>query len=73
LRDQFKTAQYVLVNSIHMDFENGLMASFSSSVPGVTSGCEFHWKSCLRKRIIADGLMVFYNSNIKIQQLVHFI
>jgi hypothetical protein len=60
--------------AIHMDFEKGLITAFHSSFPGVDiSGCEFHWKSCLRKRIAAEGLMVFYNTNIQMQQLVRLI
>jgi hypothetical protein len=37
------------------------------------SGCKFHWKSCLLKRIATEGLMVFYSSNIRMQQLVRLI
>jgi hypothetical protein len=74
IRDQLKSVQHVLVHMIHMDFEKGLMAAFNSTFPGnIISGCEFHWKSCLRKRISADGLLVYYNSNVKMQQLVRYI
>jgi hypothetical protein len=74
LKDKLKQADDILVNTIHMDFEKGLITAFSSTFPGVTiSGCEFHWKNCLRKRIDAEGLLVHYNSDIKLQQLVRFI
>jgi hypothetical protein len=58
---------YVQVKSIHMDFENGLISAFHSSFPGVDiSSCKFNWKNCLLKRIATEGLIVFYNSNIRI-------
>jgi hypothetical protein len=74
IKDHLKSIPSVLVNSIHMDFEKGLMSAFSSTFPGVgISGCEFHWKSCLWKRIAADGLMMVYNNSIKMKQLVRYI
>ncbi len=74
IRDQWKSLANVKVKSIHKDFEKGLISAFNSSFPGVDiSSCEFHWKSCLCKRIAAGGLMVIYNSNIKMQQLLRFI
>jgi hypothetical protein len=74
IKDHLKSVPSVLVNSIHMDFEKGRMSAFNSTFQGVAiSGCEFYWKSCLHKRIDADSLMMYYNNNIMMQQLVRYI
>ncbi len=71
MKDTLKQSKDILVNAILMDFEKGLNNAFSSTFLGVTiSGCESHWRSCLRKCVAADGLLVHYNSYIRLQQLI---
>ncbi len=64
----------VKVQSIMMDYEKGLIAAFKTAFPSVSQvGCEFHWKSCLRKRPAADGLIGLCNNAVKLQQLIRSI
>jgi hypothetical protein len=64
----------VKVQSIMMDYEKGLIAAFKTAFPSVSQvGCEFHWKSCLRKRLAADGLIGLCNNAVKLQQLIRSI
>jgi hypothetical protein len=64
----------VEMESIMMDYERGLLNAFSESFPAAAVvGCEFHWKSCLRKRIASDGLMRLYNEDVDFSLLVRYI
>jgi hypothetical protein len=74
LKQEMDTLPEVKVKSIMMDYEKGLITAFKTAFPSVALvGCEFHWKNCLRKRIATDGLMVLYNSDLKLQQLIRTI
>jgi hypothetical protein len=64
----------VEMESIMMDYERGLLHAFSESFPAAAIvGCQFHWKSYLRKRIASDGLMRLYNEEVDFSLLVRYI
>ncbi len=64
----------VEMESIMMDYEKGPLNAFSESFPvAAIVGCEFHRKSCLRKRIASHGLMRLYNEDVDFSLLVRYI
>ena len=54
-----------------MDYERGLNSAFRGVFEtGTICGCQFHFKSCIRKQLAALCLIVLYNENAEFQQLV---
>jgi MULE transposase domain len=69
-----ESEEQLKVTTIMMDFEKSMNAAFRSTFEDVKIvGCHFHWKSALRKRIAAEGLMILYNSNDNFHNLVRYI
>jgi hypothetical protein len=69
-----ESCEEVKLEYIIADFERGLNSAFRTTFDGVTIlGCDFHWKSLLRKRIAADGLLSLYNSDSEFHRLVRYI
>jgi hypothetical protein len=66
-----KTEIDLHLTEIMMDFEKGLLNAFSTVFEQAqVVGCDFHWKSCLRKRLMSDGLMAHYNADREFHKLV---
>ncbi len=66
-----KTEIDLHLTEIMMDFEKGLLNAFSTVFEQAqVVGCDFHWKSCLRKRLTSDGLMAHYNADREFHKLV---
>jgi hypothetical protein len=63
------------VRTIMMDYyEQGLIDVVRSTYEDVQlAGCDFHWKSYIRKRIAADGLQLLYNDDLQFSMLIRYI
>ena len=74
LHDELRETPHVALRTIMMDFERGFINAFSDTFPGVTVvGCEFHFKSCIRKHIANLGLIPLYNDDHNFTMLVRYI
>jgi hypothetical protein len=61
------------VSTIMMDYEWGLIDAFKTTFEDIQfAGCGFHWKSCIRKRITADGLLL-HNNDLQFSMLKSYI
>jgi hypothetical protein len=57
-----------------MDYERGLIDAFKTTFEEVQiAGCDFHRKSCIRKRIAGDGLQLLYNNDLQFSMLIRYI
>jgi hypothetical protein len=71
---QLQEAEEVKVSTIMMDYERGLNTAFRSTFEGASIvGCDFHWKTLLKRRLAADGLTLLYNSDDEFQRLIRHI
>jgi hypothetical protein len=62
------------MKTIMMDYERGVIESFKTTFEDAQiAGCDFHWKSCIRKRIAGDGLQLLYNNDIQFSMLIRYI
>jgi hypothetical protein len=70
--DKLEVANQVKI--IMMDYERGLIESFKTTFEDVQiAGCDFHWKSCIRKWIAGDGLLLLYNNDIQFSMFIRYI
>ena len=58
------TAIVDIPDIVMLNFKRALILAFSECFPTFSFvGCDFHWKSCLRKNIGAHSLMALYNND----------
>jgi hypothetical protein len=59
---------------IMMDFEKGMNAAFRTTFEGIPiAGCNFHFKSALRKRLGTEGLLTLSDEDEKFHNLIKYI
>jgi hypothetical protein len=64
----------VKVKTIMTKRRSLLISVFKSTFPSMAlASCDFHCKSCLRKRIVLDGLMKLYNKDSDFQMIIRLI
>jgi hypothetical protein len=62
------------VSTIMMDYERGMNSAFRATFDeAAIVGCDFHWKTIIRRRLASDGLMALYNEDSDFQHLVRLI
>ena len=64
----------IALKTVMLDYERVFILAFSEYFPVTTFfGCDFHWKSFLRKNIGAHALMTLYNNDAEFALLIKYI
>jgi len=57
VRQEVDEVPHPPVITIMMDFEKAFIGAFSEEFPEASfTGCDFHYKNCLKKHIAAEGV-----------------
>jgi hypothetical protein len=74
IKEELTSQGNIKMKCLMMDYERGLINAFQETFhEAKVEGCEFHWKSCLRKRLASEGLLDLYNKDVEFILLIRYI
>jgi hypothetical protein len=74
IKEEHTREENIKIKFVMADYEKGLTNAFQETFHDAKlEGYEFHWKSCLRKRLDSEGLRAFYSKDVEFILLIRYI